>query len=168
LGWYRDPHAAQRFALKADAMARPALGDVMSNDLECGCEDECMHKPDCVFERKKPAVMSEQGESFEITWRNGAYYVSIPNYRGGEVYTAEYVASLRAQLASVSERVAEMQYEAGMYHSLYDVATERLASARKALEGVYDHMDRNGMANWPVAKRVRKELDSLTDEEGNS
>jgi len=42
----------------------------------------------------------------------------------------------------------------------------QLASARKALEGVYDHMDRNGMASWPVAKRVRKELDSLTDEEG--
>jgi hypothetical protein len=44
----------------------------------------------------------------------------------------------------------------------------KLASARKAIEGVYDHMDRNGMANWPVAKRVRKELDSLTDEEGKS
>jgi len=42
----------------------------------------------------------------------------------------------------------------------------QLASARKALEGVYYHMDRNGMANWPVAKRVRKELDSLTDENG--
>ena len=44
----------------------------------------------------------------------------------------------------------------------------QIASAMKALEGVYDHMDRNGMVNWPVAKRVRKELDSLTDEEGKS
>jgi hypothetical protein len=26
--------------------------------------------------------------SFEITWRDGAYYVSVPNYKGGTVYTA--------------------------------------------------------------------------------
>ena len=50
---------------------------------------------------------------------------------------------------------------------LIDIRAQ-IASARKALEGVYDHMDRNGMASWPVAKRVRKELDSLTDEKGDS
>ena len=98
----------------------------MSNDLECGCEDECMHKPDCVFERKKPAVMSEQRE-FDCP--SCGYISSSIN---------DEIVFLRAQIAS----------------------------ARKALEGVYDHMDRNGMASWPVAKRVRKELDSLTDENG--
>ena len=32
--------------------------------------------------------------SFDITWRNGAYYVSVPNYKGGTVYTADVVAGL--------------------------------------------------------------------------
>ena len=31
MGVRSNPHAAQRPALKADALARPALGDVMSN-----------------------------------------------------------------------------------------------------------------------------------------
>ena len=41
---------------------------------------------------------------------------------------------LRAMLASANERVAEMQHEAGMYHSLYDVSQAKLAIARNALE----------------------------------
>jgi len=32
--------------------------------------------------------------SFDITWHHGAYYVSIPNYGGGTVYTAEHVDRL--------------------------------------------------------------------------
>lgn len=42
-------------------------------------------------------------QSFDITWRNGAYYVSIPNYKGGKVYTSEYVDGLLARLAAAAE-----------------------------------------------------------------
>lgn len=38
------------------------------------------------------------GVSIDITWHDGAYYVSVPNWKGGTVYTSEYVDSLRAQL----------------------------------------------------------------------
>lgn len=48
-------------------------------------------------------------ESFDITWRNGAYYVSIPNYQGGTVYTADYVEKLRAQLADSQSQLVCMQ-----------------------------------------------------------
>jgi len=74
---------------------------------------------------------------------------------------ADEIASLRAQLAD-----EQIKWQRECMAKV--VAEAQLASARKALEGVYDHMDRNGMANWPVAKRVRKELDSLTDEKGDS
>jgi len=47
----------------------------------------------------KPMSSSEPG-SFDITWRNGAYYVSIPNYQGGTVYTSEHVALLKARAAA--------------------------------------------------------------------
>ena len=47
--------------------------------------------------------------------------------RGYMIVKADEIASLR-------ERVAEMQYEAGMYQSLYEVAKAKLESARKALE----------------------------------
>jgi hypothetical protein len=40
--------------------------------------------------------MAEQ--SFDITWRDGAYYISVPNYKGGKVYTSEYVDRLLAVL----------------------------------------------------------------------
>lgn len=32
--------------------------------------------------------------SFDISWRNGAYYVSVPNYHGGKVYTSDCVERL--------------------------------------------------------------------------
>lgn len=33
-------------------------------------------------------------DKFDISWRNGRYFVSIPNYEGGTVYTAEFVNAL--------------------------------------------------------------------------
>jgi hypothetical protein len=41
---------------------------------------------------------SPETETFDITWRNGAYYVSVPNYQGGTVYTSDHVASLKAHI----------------------------------------------------------------------
>jgi hypothetical protein len=34
--------------------------------------------------------MSDKRNRFDITWRNGAYYVSIHSYDGGTVVTADY------------------------------------------------------------------------------
>jgi hypothetical protein len=38
---------------------------------------------------------------FNINWRNGAYYVSIPNYNGGEVVDAKYHDKVVARLGDV-------------------------------------------------------------------
>lgn len=40
---------------------------------------------------------------FTITWRAGAYYVSIPNYQGGEVVRAEIADDLLAALTNLLE-----------------------------------------------------------------
>jgi predicted RNase H-like HicB family nuclease len=45
--------------------------------------------------------MAEQ--TFDITWRDGAYYVSVPNYKGGKVYESEYVDRLLAVLRETRE-----------------------------------------------------------------
>lgn len=100
--------------------------------------------------------MSDQ--SNEQTLRQWARDFSTDNDRDVFIAAADEIASLRAQVEQeISKLIADRN----------DLRAQ-LASAMKALEGVYDHMDRNGMANWPVAKRVRKELDSLTDEKGDS
>lgn len=43
--------------------------------------------------------------SFDITWRNGAYYVSVPNYQGGKVYTHEVVQQLVVALMQARARI---------------------------------------------------------------
>jgi len=40
-------------------------------------------------------------DSIDITWHDGAYYVSVPNWQGGTVYTSEHVASLKARNAEL-------------------------------------------------------------------
>jgi hypothetical protein len=39
---------------------------------------------------------------FSITWREGAYYVSVPEYDGGEVVTADEYDRLRAALEQIA------------------------------------------------------------------
>jgi predicted trehalose synthase len=94
----------------------------------------------------------------------------------------EQIASLRAQLASCQEswnlvmhnklkvdaQLASRDCDLERADKRVIALAEQLDSAKKALEGVYDHMDRNGMANWPVAKRVRKELEALTNDGNGS
>jgi hypothetical protein len=81
--------------------------------------------------------MAEQ--SFDITWRNGAYYVSIPNYKGGTVYTSEYVDGLLARLAAATEVIKpfamicklDVKETDGDLTSVYPmVAAGRLRAAR--------------------------------------
>ena len=43
---------------------------------------------------------------FSITWKRGAYYVSIPNYQGGEVVRAEIVDALVKALEAAREYIA--------------------------------------------------------------
>ena len=42
-------------------------------------------------------------EPIEIIWRNGAYYVSIPNYKGGTVYDASVVKDLKRENEAMRE-----------------------------------------------------------------
>jgi len=37
----------------------------------------------------------------DISWHDGGYYVSIPNYQGGMVYTPEHVATLKARITEL-------------------------------------------------------------------
>lgn len=72
--------------------------------------------------------MTEQPDSFEITWRGGAYYVSIPNYQGGTVYTADHVERLQRRVR-VLEMVIDEELDA------YDCADD---ANRMIVEGVRD------------------------------
>jgi hypothetical protein len=42
---------------------------------------------------------------FTITWRDGAYYVSIPNYNGGEVVRAEIADELMIALSAITDQL---------------------------------------------------------------
>jgi hypothetical protein len=57
--------------------------------------------------REFPAPLPDEGtpNRFHITWRNGAYYVSIPNYRGGEVVPA----SIADDLVKALEKIAAIE-----------------------------------------------------------
>lgn len=57
-------------------------------------------------QRSQP--MSATPDRFEITWHKGAYYVSVPNYRGGVVYTSEYVSTLKARVADLEGALVEI------------------------------------------------------------
>ena len=80
---------------------------------------------------------------FNVIWRDGNYYVSVPGYQGGTVYTSGYVDSLRAQLASAKEEIelanqkrefAEFEWNRATEHA--QKRDDQLASARKALEDI--------------------------------
>lgn len=43
-----------------------------------------------------PSLVEPYPGQFRITWRNGGYFVSAPNYNGGEVVPVETVRSLEA------------------------------------------------------------------------
>lgn len=48
-------------------------------------------------------MSDEQDYSFRIAWHAGNYYVSVPNYKGGTVYTEQYVEKLREQLETAQK-----------------------------------------------------------------
>ena len=50
--------------------------------------------------------------NFDITWHHGAYYVSIPNYSGGTVYTAEHVARLTRENEAMRKALESTEMQA--------------------------------------------------------
>lgn len=78
---------------------------------------------------------------FDIIWRAGAYYVTIPNYKGGTVYTAEYVGLLVEALAGYDRFISVMHEMAGEngYKSGIALAQER---CRKELDRIDSVMSR--------------------------
>jgi hypothetical protein len=79
--------------------------------------------------------------SFEITWRDGAYYVSIPNYKGGTVYTAAEHDRLtrenEAQRAALMDVAARARFELDHPTEMRDTAfslIEKSASSALALK----------------------------------
>lgn len=55
-----------------------------------------------------PGAESPTPSRFTITWRDGNYYVSIPDYAGGEVVTGEAFATLRAENEKLREALTEI------------------------------------------------------------
>lgn len=50
--------------------------------------------------RSQPMIADAPG-SIDVTWHRGAYYVSVPNWNGGTVYTADHVAALKARITKL-------------------------------------------------------------------
>ncbi len=46
-------------------------------------------------------------DRFSIKWERGAYYVSIPNYKGGDVVPAETADTLKATIAQMREALSQ-------------------------------------------------------------
>ncbi len=46
--------------------------------------------------------MTDLDHRIEITWRRGAYYLSVPNYQGGTVYTCDQLEALATFSATPS------------------------------------------------------------------
>jgi hypothetical protein len=72
--------------------------------------------------------------SFDITWCGGAYRVSIPNYSGGTVYTAEHVARLtrenEAMRKALEQTLADLKlYGLDDFDTTTDEAIARIESA---------------------------------------
>ena len=129
---------------------------------ECGCTDECQHKPDCVFERKEGALVSDQGDIIERLrnpmWAHSSAPFESPQIEQEENVAAmneaaDEIASLRAQLAIAGEHIAEM--------------TDQLASARKARrDQIIECLRRFDV--FSTMDQVADALMALTDDTGNS
>jgi hypothetical protein len=89
-------------------------------------------------------MTDREPDSFDITWRNGAYYVSIPNYQGGTVYTSEYVAFLKAKAAIYDACSAKIDCLSRGAVPLRDDGAERI----RDLEGALRHYAQNYCEDW--------------------
>jgi multidrug efflux pump subunit AcrA (membrane-fusion protein) len=121
--------------------------------------------------------MKEQPERFRVSWRDGAYRVSIPDFDGGDVVRAEAYDALRAENERlralidarpvreiVPERVmdkmrADVQQRQELLEQLQETMTERdalraeLAAARQEAERLRAERDKARQA-CAIALRV--------------
>jgi hypothetical protein len=69
-------------------------------------------------------------EKFDITWRHGAYYVSIPKYTGGTVYTSEAYDRLTREHETLVKALEEIAGESGKkYPSSIPISVAKRALA---------------------------------------
>lgn len=69
--------------------------------------EDVLRDPVCGCECKVSAAAPQR---FKISYRDGAYFVSIPRYHGGEVVNAELYDSTRTQLAALEIRCKQYDY----------------------------------------------------------
>lgn len=129
---------------KERAEAAEARGVSLHDDADlrtaCGCTDECVHKPECVFEEPK-ALLSDLRQ--DIVEKLRVWPASIKGDGESITYVirmhteaADEIASLRAQLATSQELCTK--FEAAVGEDLGEMLKLRaqIASARKALQSV--------------------------------
>lgn len=67
---------------------------------------------------------------FKITWNRGAYYVSIPNYAGGEVVRAEAFDALVRALEEIQSLEHAPTTDQGRWWGAKAIADAALAAAK--------------------------------------
>jgi len=113
----------------------------MTDKTECGCTDECLHKPGCVFERKESALVSDQGEPFDFPRELRCDSVMLAK---SHPYTAETIevladeiASLRAQLTEWQDDYAALKARAKEVVAPFAMLADLDAKNMHGLESVY-------------------------------
>jgi len=150
----------------------PRNGKVeMTDKTECGCTDECLHKPGCVFERKESALVSEQRSLVptDLTeWITAA--------RRDDWHMTFVGSDIRCMLGEIDRLRAAKTAALKIADERAKEAVQlraQLASARKALEEIIDaekeFREQMG-ADWeggPVSDACDRAKLLLTDEKGN-
>lgn len=85
------------------------------------------------------AMTASEPESFDITWRNGAYYVSVPNYQGGTVYTSEHIASLKARISELEAN--EKAYEEIIGKKTFQEVADRIRELEELGQFLVDRLE---------------------------
>lgn len=104
-------------------------------------------------------------QRFSITWRKGAYYVSIPEYQGGEVVFAEVHDKLKADLARSEKTVDVLESNARVQAKLLADTGRSLELAKKALEEALAFIDPDKdpprKTNRELVSAIRAALDQI-------
>jgi hypothetical protein len=78
---------------------------------------------------------------FRISWDNGAYYVSIPNYQGGEVVPASIADDLVKALELAEDILSRAPFSTAILPNGMHPQTviEQVRGALAAVKGAPDH-----------------------------
>jgi hypothetical protein len=104
---------------------------------EVFCEDQMCLRAGCRLQNERLSAESKTPAKFTITWEGGRYFVSIPNYKGGEVVPADLVEplveALRASQAALAMMTAPKSIMATSTAQAYANAYAAECKARAAL-----------------------------------